>query len=211
MDFAACIREQFSEWDKYPARVKVDRYAGILGYDDNDTTWTFPECKVLNEMESRPIVTTSLRDPDRVVRLIDYGSYSKTRVSQTDYQDRMCAYIDLEDLDEPIIRGNGMVKGKYSRYNTLWWGENEQIQRGDPNDNGPDYYADMGFAIIQAVLDDFKTGGNGYRPCYKQGISLYLTCSRSLPEGMTEETDRTRAPEKVGNNRLSGQRTVSVK
>ncbi|KAF4695060.1 hypothetical protein FOZ60_005798 [Perkinsus olseni] len=161
MEFAEYIREQFSEWDKYPARVKADSYAGILGYDDKNTTWTFPECKVLNEMESRPIVTTTLRDPDGVVRLVDYGSYSKTRVSQTDYQDRLCAYIDLEDLDEPIIRGNGTVKSKYSRYNTLWWGENEQIQRGDPNDNGPEYYADMGFAIIQAVLDDFKSGGNG--------------------------------------------------
>ncbi|EER03029.1 hypothetical protein Pmar_PMAR006903 [Perkinsus marinus ATCC 50983] len=132
MEFAKYISREFSEWDKYPARVKADSYAGILGYDDKNTTWTFPECKVLNEMESRPIVTSSLRDPDGVVRARDYGSYTKTRVTQSTQNDRLCAYIDLEDLEKPIIRSNGTVNTKYARFDTLWWGENDRIQRGDP-------------------------------------------------------------------------------
>mmetsp|Transcript_376 Transcript_376/g.283 ORF Transcript_376/g.283 Transcript_376/m.283 type:complete len:233 (-) Transcript_376:4-702(-) len=67
MDFADYLRGEFSDWDRYPARVKADSYAGILGYDDKNTTWNFPECKVLDEMESRPIVSTTLDAPDELV------------------------------------------------------------------------------------------------------------------------------------------------
>ncbi|EER01707.1 Daunorubicin resistance ATP-binding protein drrA, putative [Perkinsus marinus ATCC 50983] len=177
MEFAKYISREFSEWDKYPARVKADSYAGILGYDDKNTTWTFPECKVLNEMESRPIVTSSLGDPDGVVRARDYGSYTKTRVTQSTQNDRICAYIDLEDLEKPIIRSNGTVNTKYARYDTLWWGENDRIQRGDPKDDGPEYYADMGFALIQAVIDDFKEPDNSsiYLGQFPMPYSSYTT------------------------------------
>lgn len=113
-----------------------------------------PQCK------RSPIITitTSIDDPSEYVRSSDYGSSSAPL---------LCGYMDVSNPSELLIMGNATIGDRrqfsaisidYSENNKFWYGENGDIQHGDPDENGLIYYSALNFPAFFGAYMDFQRG-----------------------------------------------------
>ncbi|KAF4688252.1 (ABC) transporter [Perkinsus olseni] len=123
-------------------------------------------------------VSTSIDDPREYVRRSDYGSIGVPE---------LCGYMDVFNPFELLIMSNATIgdSGRfkaisvdYSEYNRFWYGENGDIQHGDPDDNGLVYYEALNFPAFMGAWMDYRRGDN--RPIagvYPMPYSSYQTRS----------------------------------